>query len=469
MNRKRITYYIVFDVLAALVVWILFYLYRRATNDFVLFADKIEYFLVPSYSLSLSMIAFPIVAVSMHYLTGYYNVNIRRSRLAEFFSTIVSSFFSAIIIFFVMLIDDIVVSYTFYYRSFLILWALFFFFTYLFRLVQTSIYISRLHSGKDCKTVLIVGVGDTATEISQVIKNNAYSKGYRIAGYISFNKSADSSEKNILGGVNDLESVVEKYSIDAIIIAVDDMDNDLIFSIVNRVIRYNVDVCLVPRLFEIVIGKAVVSDIKAEPFVSVTRSVMPAWQQSVKRVFDVAVSCLSLIILSPLIIYLAILIKKDSKGPRFYKQERIGYHGKPFMIYKFRTMYQDAEKNGPLLSSVNDGRITKCGAFMRKYRLDEIPQFFNIIKGDMSIVGPRPERRFYINQIEQKAPFYCMIYRVRPGLLSWGPIKIGYSDTIDKMVRRLNYDIIYMDNMSLYLDIKIIFYSLEIIFNGKGQ
>ena len=132
-------------------------------------------------------------------------------------------------------------------------------------------------------------------------------------------------------------------------------------------------------------------------------------------------------------------------------------------------MYQDAEKNGPLLSSVNDGRITKCGAFMRKYRLDEIPQFFNIIKGDMSIVGPRPERRFYINQIEQKAPFYCMIYRVRPGLLSWGPIKIGYSDTIDKMVRRLNYDIIYMDNMSLYLDIKIIFYSLEIIFNGKGQ
>lgn len=469
MNRKRIFYYILFDFLAALLVWLLFFLYRRATNDFVLFADKIQYFLVPSYSLSLSMIAFPIVALFFHYMTGYYNISVRRSRLAEFFSTIISCFLSSIVIFFVMLIDDIVVSYTFYYRSFLILWALFFIFTYLFRIIQTSIYISRLHKGLDVKKVLIVGVGKVASEITDIINKEAYSKGYRLAGYVRVNNALADNDKVILGNINNLEQIVEQNNIDVVIIAVDDMDNDLIFSVVNKVIHYDIDVCLVPRLFEIVIGKAMVADIKSEPFVSITRSVMPAWQQSVKRVFDVVVSCVALVLLSPLMLYLAVLIKKDSEGPILFKQERIGLHGKPFMIYKFRTMYCNAEKNGPLLSSVNDNRITKCGCFMRKYRLDEIPQFFNIIKGEMSIVGPRPERRYYINQIERIAPFYCLIYKVRPGLLSWGPIKIGYSDTIDKMVNRLNYDIIYMDNMSLYLDIKIILYSFEIILKGKGQ
>ena len=194
MNRKRIFYYILFDFLAALLVWLLFFLYRRATNDFVLFADKIQYFLVPSYSLSLSMIAFPIVALFFHYMTGYYNISVRRSRLTEFFSTIISCFLSSIVIFFVMLIDDIVVSYTFYYRSFLILWALFFIFTYLFRIIQTSIYISRLHKGVDVKKVLIVGVGKVASEITDIINKEAYSKGYRLAGYVRVNNAIADNE-----------------------------------------------------------------------------------------------------------------------------------------------------------------------------------------------------------------------------------------------------------------------------------
>jgi lipopolysaccharide/colanic/teichoic acid biosynthesis glycosyltransferase len=196
---------------------------------------------------------------------------------------------------------------------------------------------------------------------------------------------------------------------------------------------------------------------------------MPAWQQSVKRVFDVGVSFVCMIILLPVYAYVAVRVKLGSKGPIFYKQERIGYEGRPFMIYKFRTMYTDAERMGPQLSQVNDPRITPFGYVMRKYRLDELPQFWNILRGDMSIVGPRPERRYYIEQIEKIAPYYCLVYKVKPGLLSWGPIKIGYSDTVEKMVERLRYDIIYMDNMTLQTDIKILFYSIEVIFLGKGQ
>jgi lipopolysaccharide/colanic/teichoic acid biosynthesis glycosyltransferase/ABC-type Mn2+/Zn2+ transport system ATPase subunit len=176
---------------------------------------------------------------------------------------------------------------------------------------------------------------------------------------------------------------------------------------------------------------------------------MPAWQQSVKRIFDVVFSAVAMLILLPIYLYVAVRVKLGSKGPIFYKQERIGYEGRPFMIYKFRTMYTDAESQGPQLSQVNDPRITPFGHVMRKYRLDELPQFWNIIKGDMSIVGPRPERRYYIDQIEKIAPYYCLVYKVKPGLLSWGPIKIGYSDTVEKMVERLRAEATKMSIASL--------------------
>ena len=163
-----------------------------------------------------------------------------------------------------------------------------------------------------------------------------------------------------------------------------------------------------------------------------------------------------------------IQIKIDSKGPVFYRQERVGRFGRPFKILKLRTMFTGSENGTPKLSSTNDDRITRFGRILRKYRIDEIPQFWNIIKGDMSLVGPRPERNYYINRIIVDAPYYCLLYKIRPGLTSWGPIKIGYSDTIEKMIERLNYDIIYLENMSFLTDIKIMIYTIEIIFKGKG-
>lgn len=469
MNRRRVIFYAIFDIVAALLVWLLFYLYRRITNDMVLFGDKIEYFFVPDYSLLPSAISFPFVALFIHYLTGFYNEKVRRSRLVELFSTFIGTFFISTIIYFGMLVDDIVVSYTFYYSSFFILWGLFFVVTYLFRIVQTTIVLSKLRKGLIPNNVLIIGTGDTAKKVTEIISKDSHRTGQKIIGYIAVRDRVVVDENLLLGRLNDLEEVVRCQTVNDVIIAVDNMDNDMIFSIANRLIVCGVEVKFAPRLFEVVTGHVSFTNVTSEPLVDITSSRMPAWQQSVKRVFDIVSSVVAMLILSPIYLYVAIRVKLGSKGPIFYKQERIGYEGRPFMIYKFRTMYTDAERQGPQLSQVNDPRITPFGHVMRKYRLDELPQFWNIIKGDMSIVGPRPERRYYIEQIEQIAPYYCLVYKVKPGLLSWGPIKIGYSDTVEKMVERLRYDIIYMDNMTLQTDIKILFYSVEVILLGKGQ
>ena len=467
MNRKRVIFYLLFDVVAALIVWVLFYLYRRMTNDMVLSGAE-EYF-VPNYALLPSVFSFPLVALGVHYLTGFYNIKVRRSRLVEFFSTTIGTFFISIIIYFGLLVDDIVVSYTFYYRSFLILWGMFFVVTYLFRIVQTQLMLLRLRSGVISNDVLVVGTGDMAQKVTNIIARNSVRTGQRVVGYVAVRDRVVVDEDLVLGRLDALEHYVRECAVNEVIIAVDNMDNDMIFDIANRLIVCGVEVKFAPRLFEVVTGHVSLTDVESEPLVDITSSRMPAWQQSVKRVFDVGVSLVCMIILLPVYIYVAIRVKLGSKGPIFYKQERIGYEGRPFMIYKFRTMYVDAERMGPQLSQVNDPRITPFGHVMRKYRLDELPQFWNIIKGDMSIVGPRPERRYYIEQIEKIAPYYCLVYKVKPGLLSWGPIKIGYSDTVDKMVERLRYDIIYMDNMTLQTDIKILFYSVGVILKGTGQ
>ncbi len=469
MNRRRVIFYAIFDIVAALMVWLLFYLYRRITNDFVLAGGGLEYYFVPNYDLLPSVISFPIVASFVHYLTGVYNTKVRHSRLVEVFSTLVGTFFISLIIYFGMLIDDIVVSYTFYYRSFSILWGLFFVITYLFRIVQTSIVLLKLRKGLIPNNVLIVGTGDTAKKVTEIISKDSYRTGQKIIGYIAVRDRVVVDEKLLLGRLNVLEQVVKNHIVNEVIIAVDNMDNDMIFSIANRLIVCGVEVKFAPRLFEVVAGHVSFTNVTSEPLVDITSSRMPAWQQSVKRVFDIVVSVVGMLVLSPVYLYVAIRVKLGSPGPIFYSQERIGYEGHPFKIHKFRTMYVDAEHMGPQLSQVNDPRITPFGHVMRKYRLDELPQFWNILCGDMSIVGPRPERRYYIDQIEKIAPYYCLVYKVKPGLLSWGPIKIGYSDTVEKMVERLRYDIIYMDNMTLQTDIKILFYSIEVILLGKGQ
>lgn len=195
---------------------------------------------------------------------------------------------------------------------------------------------------------------------------------------------------------------------------------------------------------------------------------MPVWQEKLKQFFDIVVALIALIILLPLSLFLIIGIKVSSKGPIIYSHERIGKYGRPFQIFKLRSMFQDAESNGPALSTKNDARITPFGRFMRKLKLDEIPNFINVLKGDMSLVGPRPERKYFIDQIVERAPHYVHLQKVKPGITSWGQVKYGYAENVDQMIERLKYDILYIENMSLYVDFKIIIYTLLTIVKGRG-
>ncbi|PLX06822.1 MAG: hypothetical protein C0596_14055 [Marinilabiliales bacterium] len=263
--------------------------------------------------------------------------------------------------------------------------------------------------------------------------------------------------------------MIATHKIEEIVIAVESREHCKIKNIINKLQGTKVLIKVIPDMYDILIGKVRMSSIFGMALIEINHNIMPVWQQHAKRFLDIFLSLVAIAILLPVYLLLSIGVKLSSPGPILYSHYRIGKSKKPFKIFKFRSMVVDAEKNGPALSSKNDSRITRFGRFMRKTRLDEIPQFFNVLKGDMSIVGPRPERQFFIDKIVEKAPHYVHLLSVRPGITSWGQVKYGYAENVDQMIERLKYDIIYIENRSLYIDFKIMIYTIKIIFQGKGM
>lgn len=267
-----------------------------------------------------------------------------------------------------------------------------------------------------------------------------------------------------------LHSRLEKEEEPSIVIEqTEDMSEHALYQAIAQAYPTGKQIYVVPRLFDIVVGAAHIDELNKNPYICITEVRMRDSEVCIKRALDIYLSILVLVILSPVYIIISLIIKATSQGPILYSQERIGMYGRPFRILKFRTMEEGSEGPVPQLAEDNDPRITTIGHFLRKYRLDELPQFINILRGEMSIVGPRPERPYFIKKIEEQAPYYCLLYKIRPGLTSWGPIKVGYTDTIEKMVERLRYDIAYTENMSITLDIKILLRTIGVIADGKGK
>jgi exopolysaccharide biosynthesis polyprenyl glycosylphosphotransferase len=465
MNKRRLLLkYVLFDMLASLIVWILFMLFRRTVNDAQLF-ENVRIF-IPNYDYFSTLLLFPFCCVGVHYLSGFYLNPYKQSKFSSVLITMAASLIISITIFFVLLLDDIVISYQYYYYSLSVLFILLFTITSAFRIYISSQVQFNYRTKKWTINTLIIGTGSNALKIANELEQNAEQN--TLIGFVSLNQQIVVPQDRVLGSMNQIASIIEKNNIQEAIVILDNADEQQLFTIINSLYKFNIDIRFTPRLYEILTGSAKINRLEISPLVNITSSSMADWEASIKRFVDIVASVIALILLSPFLAYFMIRIRRDSKGPVFYQQERIGRYGIPFKILKFRTMYVGSENGIPQLSSANDDRITPVGKILRKYRIDEIPQFWNIIKGDMSLVGPRPERRYYINRIIEEAPYYCLLYKIRPGLTSWGPIKIGYSDSIEKMIERLNYDIIYLDNMSLITDFKILVYTVEIIFNGKG-
>jgi exopolysaccharide biosynthesis polyprenyl glycosylphosphotransferase len=466
MNRNKLRLkYLLYDIISAFIVWVLFMLFRRTVNDAQLF-ENVRIF-IPNYNFLSILFVYPFVCAFFHYISGFYLKPDQQSKTGYILTTFTSSALISIVIFFVLLLDDILVSYQYYYYSLLVLFILMFSITLIFRSLIISDINNRFKTKKWTINTLIIGVGKNASKIASELEKNSYKN--TLCGFVSVDNTTFTVPKDsIIGNFSQIEQLITQNAIEEVIIALDDPDELKLFNYINTLYKFNIDIKFTPRLHEILTGSARIGSVGLNPLVSLTDIHMPDWQIATKRVFDIAFSTLMLILLLPVFLYFAIAIKFDSKGPVFYLQERIGRYGKAFNILKFRTMHQNAENGTPKLSSATDERVTRIGKILRKYRIDELPQFWNILMGEMSVVGPRPERKYYINQIIEDAPYYCLLYKIRPGLTSWGPIKIGYSDTIEKMVERLNYDIIYMEDMSLLNDLQIMILTIEILFKGKG-
>ncbi len=467
MNRKKqMLRYIVADLAMAVVVWIIFFVFRRYANDSRLFPDVVIW--DPNYSFWTMLAIYPSYCLLIHYLSGYYLRPFKKQLLVEFITTFTTSLIITLTIFFVLVLGDKVVSYHYYYVSFSVLLTLQFGFTYFARLMITRHMAKKIKTGQLSFNTLIIGTGINARILYEQLKLSQSKEGHKVVGFVEVSDETMVDKKEVLSSLHEIASVIQQHHIVELFIAVDKADEDILFSIINSLLIFPVTIKMLPRTYEFLTARVKINQFSTSPYIEITALSMSDWQLCVKRFFDIAVSAFVLIFFSPVFLFLFIRVKRDVPGAAFYRQERIGLHGKPFQIIKFRTMYHNAENGVPQLTTAQDQRITRFGMIMRRYRLDELPQFYNILKGEMSIVGPRPERKYFIQQIMEIAPYYCLLYNVRPGLTSWGPIKVGYTDTREKMVERLQYDILYLENMSLLSDLQILFFTLSIIIRGKG-